>query len=338
MSFVNAILEDSEAFFDTPAVDLTDEPEATVGLEERRSDDQVATARLDKLEDYVREMLRKSLADNLMFSRLREDVDFEKNKLKEDRLIINHLRAKDPPREQKEKIEFWKNIAAEVFEGLIPDFSGVVQWVSVGRNPRDGADFSTLEVRLDSVKSSADIRRAFAGKQKAKTLEGICEDIFVTNCITKSTRVRIEILKAIARKITTDDDLAYVAGFISRPVMHIKRNTKGSFPHKTFTYVEAVVRYGDLMRTEDLRVAYDRARPFAGELEQNFIILTEKGLSETPRAAPNTSGSFGRGSWGARGTWRGGRGGRGGGGRGGKTNKRPIEDDAGEGTSEKRKK
>ena len=125
--------------------------------------------------------------------------------------------------------------------------------------------------------------------------------------------------------------------------MHITRKTAGRVnpPHRSFTFVEAIVRYGDLTTDKDLMFAYEKARPFAGELEQNFIILTEEGLTACPRGRPRGSGAGFEGSIRAGGGGRGarGRGGRGGwgGGRGGPSKKRQNDDESAPGTSKMRK-
>jgi hypothetical protein len=113
-------------------------------------------------------------------------------------------------------------------------------------------------------------------KRKDKSLSTDLEALFVTNCVNLATRVRIDVLKAFARKISNDKDLAYVSGFISRPMMHIKKagspaNVK---PLKSFTFIDAVSRFHNTVSREDLVTAYERA--FDGQLENNFVVLNEE--------------------------------------------------------------
>jgi hypothetical protein len=80
-----------------------------------------------------------------------------------------------------------------------------------------------VEVKLDKAENGLAIRKAFAVKRKEKSLPPSLDSIFITNCVNLAARFRIDILKAIARRITNNEDLAYESGFISRPMMHIKK-------------------------------------------------------------------------------------------------------------------
>ena len=141
--------------------------------------------------------------------------------------------------------------------------------------------------------------------------------MFITNSVNLATRVRIDVMKAISRKLATSDVLAYVVGFISRPVMHVKKRSTNS--QRSYTFVDAVNFYGHLIEPLDLTVAYKRAgKAFDGQLQQNFVVLNEDdrelcwadigsaglGSSETGRAGSG-GGGRGGGSTSARGDRRG---------------------------------
>ena len=100
------------------------------------------------------------------------------------------------------------------------------------------------------------------------------------------TRVRIEILKAIARKISNDLDQAHAVSFIS--IMHIKLKNDGSNrPTRSFTFIDAVKQYMHVsrLRNSDLLGAHAKAgKAFAGQLEQNFLVLRK---SESEAAQTN---------------------------------------------------
>jgi hypothetical protein len=117
-------------------------------------------------------------------------------------------------------------------------------------------------------------------------------------------------MKAIARRLTNDKDLAYVAGFTSRPMMHIRMagppstNTR---PLKSFTFIDAVSRFGRQLNKEELETAYGRAgRSFNGQLQQNFVVLNEhdqdrlqavtRGAGSTTRGAPASGSGSASGS------------------------------------------
>ncbi len=81
---------------------------------------------------------------------------------------------------------------------------------------------------IATLENTVEIRKAFAERRKKEKLTGILEKIFISNSINVGARVWIEILKAIARKISNDQDQAHVVSFISRSIVHIKLKNDGS--------------------------------------------------------------------------------------------------------------
>ena len=68
----------------------------------------------------------------------------------------------------------------------------------------------------------------------------------------------------------------FVVGFTSRPVLTVRRKDKSG--QYALTYVDAVAKYGGNLSRGELQVAYGRAgESFAGQLQQNFVVLHDKG-------------------------------------------------------------
>ena len=100
--------------------------------------------------------------------------------------------------------------------------------------------------------------------------------IYIANCVTLATRVRIEIPKAMAKKFTTEKEDIFVMGYASRPVIHVK--SKSSEQRQMWlSFSDALVRYGSGLLEADLGEAYKKAGvAFKGQLEQNFVVLHDK--------------------------------------------------------------
>jgi hypothetical protein len=157
-----------------------------------------------------------------MFARLREETDANTNKAKEDRLVMNGLKSSTPiPDEPRLRIEALKALAVKIFDQLIPGFDGKIVYLSPGK--QQGQPIPMVEIKMDKPEQAIALRKAYAEKKKNKSLSSQLETLFVSNSVSLATRIRIDILKAIARRITNKDELAYVAGFTSRPMLHIRR-------------------------------------------------------------------------------------------------------------------
>ena len=141
---------------------------------------------------------------------------------------------------------------------------------------------------------------------------------------------------AISRQFGTDENKMFVKQFVARPVMVIKRsggagsrdrggNGSGEY---ALTFADAVARFGSDLDEANLAQAYWKTgRAFHDQLEQTFVILNEKGRTQSrntrdnwehgdkSETCPRPGGGRGRG---AGGYGRGGGRGRSGKGRGGK--------------------
>ena len=137
--------------------------------------------------------------------------------------------------------------------------------------------------------------------------------LFVANSVTLATRVRSDILRAMALKCSNDREDFFVVGFTSRPVLTVRQKDKsGQF---ALTFADAISRFGERLTRGDLRVAYGRAgESFTGQLQQNFVLLHDNGVqSSVAVAGPSvatkkrareeveTAGPAKRGTWNGRG-------------------------------------
>jgi hypothetical protein len=272
--FVESILERADKLFDAPLVDLTEAGELV-------NDDQIKLLedRLQRLENSMRAQMDKNVGNDLMFARSREETDAITNKSKEDRMVLNGLKSATPlPADSRLKIEALKTLAAGIFESLIPGFTGKIVYLTLGKS--QGQPIPMVEIRMENPEQALLIRKAYADKKKSKSLGRDLDTLFVAKCVSLATRVRVDVMKAIARRLTNKDDLAYVAGFTSRPMMHIRKAGPPSptnRPLKSFSYIDSVTKFGHLVSVEDLETAYGRAgKSFNGQLQQNFVILNER--------------------------------------------------------------
>ncbi len=306
--FLEVILNQAEKFFNATLIDLTSR--APPSLEER----------IWRLEKTMGNQADKNTANNLMFARLREEVDTRSNTAKEDRVVINGLTSATPlPSDPRLRIEALKVIVGKIFQELIDGFEGRIVYLSQGK--QQGAPLPMVEAKLDKPEFAIAIRKAFADKKKKNLLRPELSQLFLSNSVNLATRVRIDILKALSKKVAGKDEIAYVAGFTSKPMLHIRRSgapLSTTKPLRSFSFIEAITRYGDSVELGELETAYGRAgRSFNGQLQQNFVILNEfdqgklqphiargTGVPRGPTPGGSGTGARGGGPGGVRGTKR----------------------------------
>ena len=100
----------------------------------------------------------------------------------------------------------------------------------------------------------------------------------------------------------------FVSSYNSRPVLHFKLSGQD----RAMTFVDAMEKYGHILRVEDLGTAYKRCgKSFKGQLGQHFVVLHDQPLAQqaqhlrreggrgrgalTPTPNPGGRGASGRG-------------------------------------------
>jgi hypothetical protein len=266
--FIEGLLSKAEIFFSADLVNLEEE-EIIINDESSITDN--LTLRLDRLEAQVK---TRQMEDNLIFARIREEMDATTNKAKEDKVVITGITSNVyPPTDLIQKKLWLRNIVEDVIKSVAPDCTGKIVFVNQGKN--NGKIIPLVEVKMDSILTANQIRKAFAEKKKSGSDMG---RIFIANSVNLATRVRVDILKALARKVTDQHLVAYAIPFVSRPVMQVRSKDGGSISDaRSFSFTDAVAKYGHLLKQFELADAYRRAGDhFKGQLEQQFIVLKER--------------------------------------------------------------
>ena len=238
--------------------------------------------------------MERRLQDSLVTAQIREEIDFISNVKKEDKIIITGLTSKSPmPTQGDEKKKWLNSIVGEVLDRIEAGSSKHIVFASLGsRNQRF---IPLVEVKMDSRDLAIKIRKQFAVKKRDNDFGRI----FIANSVTLGTRVRVDILKAIAEHHTSDKEKMTVSAFLSRPVLHV-RSKEGGLGLGTFNFSDALTRYGANLTEKELSAAYRRAgSAFKGQLQQNFVVLSEHGMGaaeiELAKAGPSGSTEMARG-------------------------------------------
>ena len=186
--------------------------------------------------------------------------------------MISGMISKVPRPSGKDEIKTWlRDIVAEVLNSIEPGSSSEIIFVSQGRS--NNRDIPLAEVRMNSKETAIRLRRTFAQKKKSGQDFG---RIYISNCVTLATRVRIEIMKAMANKFRSEREDLFVMGYASRPVLHVKPKESSQRP-MWLSFSDALLKYGSGLGENDLGDAHRKAGiAFRGQLEQNFVVLHDK--------------------------------------------------------------
>jgi hypothetical protein len=250
-------------------------------------------------DNFASDINKRFRNDNVMFARMREEMDAETNRKKEDRTLV--AGCVDPtlmPKDGKERNSFLKQLATDFCKKLNPQFDGEVQFTSASGRPDKGN--LMLEFKLDSVEKAREIGKMFAQMRVAGSLPESFGKLQVMTVITQATKVRLEIMKAIARLVDSETKVGYVPTYLPRPILHVKgKVATGPRRHiRSLTFTDSIEQYGMRLGPRDLSLAYEKAAwNFQGQMRQNFVVLHDREESVGPARSP----SLGRGAWRGRG-------------------------------------
>ena len=86
------------------------------------------------------------------------------------------------------------------------------------------------EVKMKNKEIALKLRHRFAVKRRAG---GNFGRLWIANSVTLATRVRIDILRGMAKQFVGEDEIAYVNAYASRPILTLK---KGLIPKTTCSH------------------------------------------------------------------------------------------------------
>jgi ribosomal protein L17 len=157
-----------------------------------------------------------------------------------------------------------------------PDYNGSITFIS--HINFSGDRIPAVECRMNSIEKAIEIRKECGRVRKADKARSN-QYVFITNCVTATSRVRVDILSKISMRLNEKKIDSYCINFEPRPMMKVKHERMG---WKTFHYVEAVEKFANLLKKEDIQSAHMKAASIREPIEQIFLVLKRE---ETERTA-----------------------------------------------------
>ena len=284
--FVNAILYNADAYFTAEVINLEEEKEmdetvqgAGTVAKSGQATKITPTDLKTEIGNLRNDIIRRRVDDCLVTARIREELDQLSNTRKEDRIIVTGMTSQIPmPVGIEEKKKWLKDLVGGILNQVELGSSEFI--LNVMQGWKGTNTIPLAEVRMNSSELATRIRKQFAAKKKAGHDFG---RVYLANSVTLGTRVRIDILKAMAKCFAGEKEIMYVSAFTSRPLLHVKPKEAGSRT-MAYTFADALSRYGMHLRQVDLGEAYRRAgTSFKGQMQQNFVVLHD---SQPPCVAP----------------------------------------------------
>ena len=186
----------------------------------------------------------RSHAVNLVMARLREELDQISNVRKEDRIIITGLTNSIPmPADPAQRIAWAKTMVVDILKRLDPGPREGRRRLFVKLESNNNRAIPMVEVKLDSRETALDVRGKFVKLKKDLADLG---SLHLANCVTLATRVRADILRALAVILNNGGKDYFVSSYNSRPVLHCNAGSRDN-QARTLTFTDAVEKLGHLL-------------------------------------------------------------------------------------------
>jgi hypothetical protein len=177
-----------------------------------------------------------------------------------------------------EKVKAMKDKVAGVVEKLKEEGQAVeIVFVRLLNRRARTSDFTMIEARFANVKQASEVRTNFIKKRDSTEME----DINVIPTVRLATRVRIEVMQAVARLIKQNDatvSKTQCLQFVCKPVMKVfRKDSAGNEFPRVMTFIDVVswALENNVQKQVDLGKAYEKAgSSFRGTLAQHFVIMS----------------------------------------------------------------
>lgn len=243
-----------------------------------RFDDDPLT-QINKRLDYLEFSHNKTLA---YIAKHEEAIDTAKNEKNLHKVIFSGIEIENLEGNMDTKkpiiIAALKSIVSKFMnEEDIPEIKYVVIL-----NDRIKTTFKVIEARFESAQEARKVREAFGSKIRDWRITKLFPDslrgVGINLCHTRETRIRIEVMKALAKVVvrnSTSEMEAYVLPYLARPLLKLGyKRPDGNRNIRSYGYTEAVLAITNMheVTDQDLHQAYSIAGSMP-DLEQKFLIL-----------------------------------------------------------------
>lgn len=210
---------------------------------------------------------------SLSIAGVRDDVDQMTNDKKADRLVVTGLPV---PAEFPSSSGDQNVVLSSVLWPLVEEALGEIVFdLFVKQTPSSSKYVSPFDLKFTNVKDCQEFKKKAFKLVKGK--EGFGKIEFHPKLVLGS-RVHLEILRAISRKMLSSEESGYCPLHANRPVLHVGPFTDGKVTrHETLTFIEAIDRYERLIGYDDLYFAYQHVgHAFKGKLQEYFVFLNDE--------------------------------------------------------------
>lgn len=254
-------------------------PTSTVGSRFKPKLDEAMIDSVNKRLDHLEFSNNKTM---LFIAKHEEALDTIRNEKNMNKIIFSGIEIENLIGKMEVKKPIILNALTTVMKAFMNEEDiPTIQYV-VHLNDRFKTNFKVIEARFETPAEAKRVRETFGAKVRDWKVNKLFPDalkgVGINLCHTRETRIRIEVMKALAKVVNRNSDRAmeaYVLPFLARPLLKLAYNRPdGEKNIRSYGYTEAISAVTSMhdISDQDLHQAYKIAGSLP-DLEQKFLIL-----------------------------------------------------------------
>ncbi len=233
-----------------------------------------------EVRERVEELEERAEGEDLLTAEMREDIDGLENENLKSIVIIRKLPAAKPvPKDRKQLktyiMETAKAIVADVLDEAAVEeikFSSTL-YATVDPKKKDNKEGLIPPFKIGFKTKDLGVKFREVAVKMAKEEGSHLATTYFTRCQSSATRLRAQLMWAVADAIKTKTKEVWVNQVSCKPMLQIK---EGGKIVRSLGFIKAMQEYGEKIPKKTLEDATKIAKKFfAGTLEKTFIVIKD---------------------------------------------------------------
>jgi hypothetical protein len=239
------------------------------------------TGVVSEVRERMEELETRAEAEDLLTAEMREDIDGLENENLKSIVIVRKLPAANPVPKDKKILKAYimetaKAIVADVLDDQAVDeikFASTL-YATVDPTKKDNREGLIPPFKIGFKSKDMGIKFREMAVKRAKVEGSNLATTYFTHCQSSATRIRVQLMWAVADAIKTKTKEVWVNQVSCKPTLQIKE--EGGRIVKSMGYIKAMQEYGDKIPKKTIEDSTKIAKKFfAGNLEKTFIVLKD---------------------------------------------------------------
>lgn len=235
---------------------------------------------IGEVRERMEEMEEKAEGEDLLTAEMREDIDGLENENLKAIVIVRKLPAATAvPKDKK----ILKTYILETAKAIVEDILGEhavseikfasTLYATVDPKKKDNKEGLIPPFKIGFKTKDMGIKFREKAVKRAKEEGSHLATTYFTHCQSSATRIRVQLMWAVADAIKTKTKEVWVNQVSCKPMLQVK---EGGKIVKTMGYIKTMQEYGNKIPKKTIDEVSKTARKFfAGNMEKTFIVLKD---------------------------------------------------------------